>query len=115
MRQYLRETLAAIVFSYQTIFGVSTLQAADWGNNLSKDIPKLEKYLKDAKEMGDLEKKVGSRLDKFIFVVVLTDSNEDYINILANAIRGKTDYRVSLKPMNFNNYYHFVLESSKTD
>ena len=115
MNKYLHRTLAAVVLSYQSIFGVSALQAADWGNNLSQDIPKLEKYLKDAKEMDDLEKKVGQRMGKFTFFVILTDSNEDYINILTNAIQGKSDYRVSLKPMSFKNYYLFVLEPSKTD
>ena len=115
MRQYSRLTLAAVVFSYQAIFGVSALQAADWGSNLYHDVPQLEKYLKYAKEMGDLEKKVSPRLDKFTFVVVLTEANEDYINILITEIQDKTDYRVSLKPMNFKNYYQFVLEPSKTD
>ncbi len=114
MHKYLG-TLAAVVLSYQAIFGVSALQAADWGNNLSQDIPKLEKYLKDAKEMGDLEKKVGQRMGKFTFFVILTDSNEDYIISLISIIRGKTDYKVRLEPMNFKNYYLFVLEPSKTD
>ena len=115
MNRYSRGALAAIALTYQTMFGVAGLQAADWGNNLSQDVPKLEKYLKDAKEMGDLEKKVGSRLDKFIFVVGLTDSNEDYINILINEIQGKTGYRVSLEPINYKNYHKLVLRPSKTN
>ena len=111
MSQYLRGTLAtAIVLTYQTMFGVAGLQAADWGSNFSSDIPKLERHIKDAKEMGDLEKKVGPRLSKFTFFVILTDSNEDYISTLINEIQSKTDYRVSLNPMSSKNYYLFVLE-----
>lgn len=117
MHKYLG-TLAAVVLSYQAIFGVSTPQAADWGSKLSQDIPKIEKYLKDAKEMDDLEKKVGQRTGKFTFFVILTDSNEDYINRLISVIQGKTDYKVRLEPMNKeqpDKFYYFILEPSATN
>ena len=113
MRYYLRNTLAAVLLSYQPIFGVSGLQAADWSSNISQDMPKLEKHLKDAKGMGDLEKKIGPRLDKLRFFVILTNSDKDYIDFLISAIQSKTDYKARLEPMNPrepDEFYLFILE-----